>query len=166
MKIATIFATIIFLIVVTVAFVRGVEFTQGCYGYLERGANSNTVELAERSLTTAVDFLNQRGLTTGYTSVVYRTPDEDIGFFYENLTAALEELRSVPSEATQLERSNVLMKLRETLTVDGSDGEKLIVPDGLSRYPHNGKFALFGLLSFVAAGIGWMVVGSDPRSRW
>ena len=84
--------------------VRGIQFDRGASGYLKRAADANTVELAETQLRIAVDYIEQKNLTEGYTSIIYRTPDEDVGFWYTNLKISLEELRALDSTSTVLER--------------------------------------------------------------
>jgi hypothetical protein len=102
----------------TTGIVKSVNLTQNCTGYLERASNSNTVETAMFELERSIKYLEDNNLTTGYTSIFYRTPDEDIGFWYKNLKDSYIELSKVDSNTTSLEKSNLLMKLRETL-MDG-----------------------------------------------
>ena len=142
-----IFLALLSLSVFTVVTVKSIQLKQNCTGYLERAASANTVEEANVQLTKAIDYLEARELTTGYTSVLWRTPDEDIAFFYRNLKASQSELSKVDSTTTALERTNVLMKLRETL-MDSYDGSDVITcPDGLSLYPNNTSW---GILMWLA----------------
>ena len=124
-----------------------------CGGHIKRAADANTVELAMQEMKTVIAYLEARGMTSGYTSVLYRTPDEDVGFWYQNLKASLGELEKITPETTQLERSNILIKLRETLL---DHGQSIIVtdPSGISIFPNNVSYAWFGLLSLVAAIVG------------
>jgi hypothetical protein len=79
-------------------------------------------------------------------------PDEDIGYWYNNLLAAKNELDSLPTEATPLEKTNVLMKLRETLTDSGQQGKSaLVCPAGISRCPYNGLIAIILGFSLILA---------------
>jgi hypothetical protein len=127
----------------------GINFTQNCGGYFERAANANTIELATREMSYGVEWMEYKDFKKGYTSVLWRTPDEDIGYWYTNMTASLAELKTTKSDATPLERSNVLMKLRESLIKHGDNGESLTVPEGISVYPNNTAFFLWGWLSFI-----------------
>ena len=52
---------------------------------------------------------------------------------------------------SQFEKTNVLMKLRETLTDNGESGTKLTYPTGLMFYPNN-------LLWGIVRGIGILCV--------
>jgi hypothetical protein len=121
-----------------------VHFEQRCGGYLSRAARANTIELAERELARAVDYMERAGLSSGYTSVLWRTPDEDIGFWRANMEAALLDLPTTDPATTPLEKSNVLMKLRESITGTGSGGDYLIVPP-------NALFFWWGWISGVVA---------------
>ena len=145
--------TILALSIFGVVIVKDITLEQNCTGYLKRAADANTIETASKQLEKAIDYLVDNNLTTGYTSVLWKTPDEDIEFWYNNLKSAQLELSKVDSTTSTLEKTNILMKLRETLIDNGEDGEKLIVPPGLSRYPHN---LLFGLLQWLA---GFILIG-------
>jgi hypothetical protein len=127
--------------------IKDIEFNRNCGGYLERAANANTVEIAEKELNTAINYLENKGLKSGYTSIFWTSPDEDIGYWYENLKASLNELREVDANASKLERSNILIKLRETLIDNGSKRSSLTVPPGISIYPNNMLFFWWGLIT-------------------
>lgn len=138
--------------------VKTIQFDQACGGYLKRAADANTVELGMRELKVALDYAEANRLTSGYTSILWNTPDEDVGFWYRNLKASAEELAVVSPETSQLERTNVLMKLRETLLDNGEKGTRITVPDGISVYPHNATFALFGSLSLLCLIVGIVLI--------
>ena len=85
---------------------------------------------------------------------------EDVGFWYQNLKASLGELEQVSSTATQLEKSNLLIKLRETLLDQGKEGISITSPDGISRFPLNTAYAIAGIIFFVlfiVGGIGTII---------
>lgn len=126
-----------------------IQYDRNCGGHLKRAADANTVELARTELETSLKYLEANNMTSGYTSVFYTTPDEDIGFWYTNLNASLGELNAVRAEASPLERSNLLMKLRETLL----DKDKINDPTGISIYPHNTGLALWLILASLFCAI-------------
>lgn len=142
---------------------RGIVFDQNCGVYLKRAADANTVETAKAELEKSIKYLEDNNLTSGYTSVLYRTPDEDIEFFYKNLKASYAELSKVDSTTTSLEKTNMLMKLRETLLDSGEKGQKLTCPDGISKYPLNGLFALLTIVAiiFIIVGIVALIIEFD-----
>jgi preprotein translocase subunit SecF len=119
-------------------------------GRMERAANANTVELAIGEMETVVYNIEKNGLTRGYTSISFPGPSEDVEFWYKNMNDSLKELKSIDSNATQLEKSDILMKLRETLKNSGSEGrEEITVPEGISRYPYNTLYMVWGIFSVL-----------------
>ncbi len=119
-----------------------VEFNQNCTGYLKQAADANTIELAIDRLDKAIEYAEIKNLTDGYTSVLWKTEDENIGFWYKNLKASRVELEKALN-SSQMEQTNVLMKLRETLTDNNENGTYITYPDGLWKYPNNMEFAIF-----------------------
>lgn len=136
------------LVTLAVCFVKDIQFDQGCAGFLKQAADANSVELAEKQLGLAIDYIEKNGLTSGYTSVIYKTEDENIGFWYENLKTCQKELSETKGNST-LENTNVLMKLRESLTDESEKGTMLTIPPGLYLYPHNAVFMVVGTISFI-----------------
>jgi hypothetical protein len=126
------------------------QFDKYVGGHLKRAANSNTVELATIELERAINYIEQKNLTHGSTYILFDTPDKDISFWYNNLTSSLDELKKVKSDTSQLEKTNLLMKLRESVTDQNSDGgTEVVIPPGISIYPHNLLFAICGWLSLI-----------------
>lgn len=133
---------------------KGISMKQNCTGYLKRAADANTVETAKEQLQKSITYLEANNLTSGYTSVLWQTPDEDISFWYKNLKASENELEKIDSTTSSLEKSNVLMKLRETLLDNGKNGDSLTAPNGLSVYPNNGMWGvLMCLASLIILGL-------------
>lgn len=126
--------------------IKDVSMNQNCTGYLKRAADANTVETAKEQLQKSIQYLESNNLTKGYTSVLWKTPDEDIEFWYKNLKASESELMKVDSTTSSMEKTNLLMKLRETLL---DNGDKLTVPNGLSRYPNNGMWGILTCLAML-----------------
>ena len=85
---------IISLIIPTILIVKSIKFTQECSGYLKQAADANTVELAIERIDHAIDYIESHNLTSGYTSVLYNTEDENIGFWYDNIKACQKELKA------------------------------------------------------------------------
>ena len=131
--------------------VRNIQFKQNCSGYLKQAADANTPELALDCLNKALVYVEKNHLTYGYTSVMYNTEDENIEFWYTNLKACQKELKAC-IDGTQLEKSNVLMKVRESLTDEGEKGTKLTIPSGIAKFPLNLPFAILNVLSTIVLG--------------
>lgn len=127
--------------------VKAIQFTQGCGGHIKRAANAGTVGLAENELSRAAAYAEKKGLTNGFTSVLYRTPSDDVGFWYANIAASLAELRKVKEDTPQLERSNLLIKLRETLTDSGKESQRVVAPGGISIHRSNALYFWWLLVS-------------------
>lgn len=140
--------------IMTTCTVKNIQFNRNCEGYLKRAADANTVETAKAELEKAIAYMDAKNLKVGYTSVIYTSPSEDVEFWYKNISASYKELGLIDSTSSQLEKSNMLMKLRETLLDDSSEGTDVTVPDGISRYPDN---TLWGLLMWLA---GFLFLGA------
>jgi hypothetical protein len=139
---------------------KSVLLNQNCIGYLKRAADANTVETAKEQLQKSIQYLEVNNLTKGYTSVLWQTPDEDVEFWYKNLKASERELMKVDSTTSSMEKTNLLMKLRETLLDNSKEGDSLTVPIGLSRYPNNGMWGILTLLAtlIITGVIIWIFV--------
>ena len=134
--------------------ILSVSLDQNCLGHFKRAADASTIETAEAELGIGLAYLEEKNLTTGYTSVLWKTPDEDIKFWYENIKSAKNELNSLPKNSSSMEKSNMLIKLRETLLDHGNKGsESITCPDGISRYPNNLFFALSLMGSLIVLGL-------------
>jgi hypothetical protein len=147
-----------------VVIVKGIQFDRGCEGYLKRAADANTVQMAKEQLAIAISYADEHNLTKGFTSVIYTTPDEDVGFWYNNLKASHAELSAVTEDTSQLEKTNILMKLRETLLDDGEKGTDVTIPSGISVFPNNMAYGIWGIFSGILAlfgGLGLFIVMND-----
>jgi len=138
--------------------VKEIQFDRNVEGYLKRAADANTIPLAEEQLAVALKHIESHGMTSGYTSVIYRTPNEDVGFWYKNLAVSMMELKSVKSTASQLEKSNMLMKLRETLLDDNEGDSNVTFPPGISVFPNNLAYAFFLAFSCLFAFLGSILI--------
>ena len=138
----------------TLRTINSITYGIDCGGHIKRAADANTVEMAKKELRTVLDYLEQREMTKGYTSTLYQTPDEDVAFWYTNLSQSYKELEQVNEKTTALEKSNLLIKLRETLLDQGENGINITQPSGISIFPKNGGYAIFGWIGAVLACLG------------
>lgn len=151
----------LFAVLCAYIFFLNIQFDRKCEGHLKRAAYANTIEVAKKELAMAINYMEKEGLTSGYTSILYTTPDEDVGFWYENIKSAYQELEQVNPDATQLEKTNVLMKLRETLM----DGNSVTVPSGIYKHPNNFVYVgLFGLFCVFFMIGGFLLVGEIKKA--
>lgn len=147
-----------------------IQYDRHIKGFLKQAADANTSELAEKKLLQAMKMMDAMGLCNGsneetaeypldhapttysedcYTSVLWRTPDEDVGFWRTNIQATYDDVHTMTPEdrADNLTESNQLMKVRETLLDHGNNGDLVTAPEGISVYPHNTLFFWWGFLS-------------------
>lgn len=136
--------------ILTFTIVKSVSLKTNCIEYLKLTADANTVDMATQQLQKAIHYLEANNLTTGYTSILWNTPDEDIEFWYKNLKASESELLKVDGTTSSMEKTNLLMKLRETIIENGSKGDSVTFPDGLSRYPNNLGWAVLNSCALIS----------------
>lgn len=136
---------ILSLLIIGFRVLNTIKFRYNCTEYIERAADANTVESASKELGVAIKYLEENNITKGYTSVMFDSPKDDVGFWYNNLKSCEKDLIDISNDttSTMLEKSNVLLRLRETLL----DGKGVSVPQGVSRYPNN---TIWGVL-FVSS---------------
>lgn len=136
------------------AIYKSIVFDVNCADYLKLAADANNLDIAEKHLTTAITYLESKGLTSGDTRLWVYSPKNDIGLWYENLRAAQAQLREKVEEGyTELEQSNLLMKLRETLL---DENGSVTSPLFISFVPnHSETFwtLVFVWLLWVACGV-------------
>ena len=128
------------IIVYGVAIIKTVRMNVNCINYFEMAADANSVEIAEKHLTAGINYLEANNITQGSTGIIFHKPTNNIGFWYENLKSAQEQLIEMNQREnlTELEESNALMKLRETLL--DSEGH-VTHPSMISFVPgHSGWF--------------------------
>ena len=123
-------------------------FEMNCSMFLKRAADAATPAIAGESLDQALGYIEAHRLTTGFTSVIWRTPNEDIGFWYRNIRSARGVINELSPHSSLLEQSNVLIRVREVLT-DHNEVTFVTVPSGISIYPHNQAYLIWGFLSGV-----------------
>lgn len=141
-------------------------FNKEVTGRLKRAADANTVDIAETEMGAVIHYLEANGITSGSTSIIWDTPNNDVGFWYNNLKAALGELESIPENATKVEKTNTLMKLRETIL----DNLEVTQPEFIEIYPHVifwrllTSGAVIGIVISIAV-LAWSFLISPPRRR-
>lgn len=138
--------------------VAGIRFEIAVEGYLKRAADSNTIEIAEKELDKAINNIESKGWTRGSTHVLWETPVTDVQFWYNNLKTSREELKRLSPEATSLEKSNMLIKLRETLLDHGEKGDYVTTPLGISLHPNNTMYFMWIIGSIFIIAISIIVI--------
>lgn len=131
-----------------VGIVNTIQMDANCIGYFEMAADANSVELAEKHLSSGIKYLEENDLTEGSTKIFINKPTYDIGLWYENLKSAqsqLQELKTMDN-LTELEESNALMKLRETLL---DSGGYVTHPSMISFYPSHVSWFWWMILGWL-----------------
>ena len=146
----------------TYTIVAGMSFDANCGDYLRLAADANNIDTAEERITTAIEYLEEKGLTSGHTKIINYYPKNDIGMWYDNLKTAQTQLQEIQSrEYTELEESNMLMKLRETILDD--DGH-LTAPLGIGIADNFSVICWLNILLWVPCwfiGVILIYVGTD-----
>jgi len=145
-----IFFLILALAILGACFYKRVQLNQNCTGYLKRAADANSIEMAKKQLDIAINFLEAERITHGYTSVWYKTPDEDISYWYQNLKSCQQDLNDSTRISSVDGEKLTLLKLRQTLLDQGEKGDKVTYPKGLAYYPNNLNW---GAARVVAVGV-------------
>ena len=127
------------------AIIKTIDMNAECIGYLEMVADANSVDLAEKHLSKAIEYLEENNLKYGSTGIIFHTPGNNIEFWYENLKSAQIQLQEFESES-ELEESNILMKLRETLLDEAGD---VTHPNMISFYPNHVFWFWFLVLGWL-----------------
>ena len=149
-------ATLAFGAWLTVRIVKDVQFDLNCTQFLKRAANASTIDLAKEDLSKAISYAEKKHLTEGVVSILFHQPKNDVGYWYQNMLQAYSELDNLSENASSLEKSNVLMRVREALTDQTDSGVSVTVPDGIEIYPHNVAYFWWMLISLILSVIFWM----------
>ena len=145
----TIICVVFLVIFITVMIIKGISFDLNCKAYIKRAAEASNVEMAKEELSKAIDYAESNNLTEGIVSIFLKNPTNDIGFWYNNMKAAYQELENLPEETSALEKTNVLMKLRESLTDRDNGNTEVTHPTGISIYPNNVLYFWWGMASII-----------------
>lgn len=127
------------------------EWGINCTGRLKRAADASSIELATKELDVAINYIEKKGMTKGNTSIFFEVPSNDLEYWYTNLCTTREELKALKPNSSDFEKSNMLMKLRETLLDHSDKGESVTHPSCLSLYPNQWLSVAFVALWGIAA---------------
>lgn len=116
-------------------------FDRDCESYLKLAGDAPTVEKADAFLGKAIAHLERAGKTSGNSAVIFKTPTNDVGIWFGQLSGAKQTTEAIIAKAeavTQLERDNALMKIREVVLDDkgGETGTAVTLPAHISIVPH------------------------------
>ena len=141
-------------------------FDEECAEYIGAAVTSTNIDSSISDLESAISFAEENELTEGYTSIFGSPPGEDVSRWYDSMVDVrdkLEELRrndfpTVDLVAVDLlkERSFALTKLHLSA-----------YPKGISVFPHNTLFLLWGVISGLGA-VGFCIAYQllKPTNEW
>lgn len=92
----------------------------------------------------ALLYLQSHNLTSGYTTIVIRSPSEDISIFYDGIFKKFQysqKLASLPPEEIKQYQEYVVNKNLATTQIKE--------PEGISIYPYNGIYFVWMLISIL-----------------
>jgi len=123
------------------------QFNRGCADYLKLAGDASTIEAANGFLGQALAYMETTGKTSGNSSLIFKKPLSDVGIWYKQTKDAkgvLEGIIAKGDEATGTEKSNALLKVRETVL----DGTSVTYPPHIALYP-GGSYAVAVILWWV-----------------
>ena len=129
--------------------IKDIQFARDCTTHIQSAVDADNVEMAKDELSKAIQYAEENNLTEGIVSIFFEQAKNDIGVWYKNMKTAYEELESLSEDATDDEKTNVLMQLRENLTTQGQNGRFVTVPEGIIVYPNNVAYFWWGMISFI-----------------
>jgi hypothetical protein len=139
------------------------KFRVGCEDYLKLAGDAPTIERATEFLGKAVNYLEEKRLTSGNSAFLFPIPRKDVGIWYSQLKSAyeveknlVEQAKVNPDSVSQLTRDNALMKIREVVLDEGSHGTIVTAPANIVVYPYQRLFLLWYIISFLLAAIFWL----------
>jgi hypothetical protein len=126
-----------------------------------RAADSTfSVDVAQAKLGLVITFLESRGVgeISGSTSLFVPSPDEDIGAWYVRLKGANNLLQSLDENSTQEQEDAAMMAMYRATSRPGHL-HNVYVPEGISVYPNNWAYAMWGFISLPWAIVGLTLTG-------
>ena len=154
-----IICTIIFGAWATLRIVKGISFDINCHAYIHRAAGATDIETAKVELTKAIEYIEENNLTEGTVSIFLKNPKNDVGFWYDTLKCAYKELDTFSEDTTQLEKTNYLMRMRESFLEIG-------LPHGISIYPNNVLYFWWSMLSLISAAVFYFLSDIAYVNNW
>ncbi len=146
--------------------VRWYDYKTGCSDYLKLAGDAPNIEMASQFLDRAVNYVESTGRTSGNSAYIFQTPENDLGIWYNKMKGAqqtthdlIAQVKRDPNSASQLVRDNALMKIREVVLDNGSQGgTKVTQPSNISVYPNQWLFLIGWAFTLIGAILCWFLV--------
>lgn len=139
--------SLVVIIIVSVSMWYG--FKSNCGDYLKLAGDAPTVEKANVFLGKAINYLEQKDKTSGNSAFIFRTPANDVGIWYGQLTGAKAIADSLIKNGTSLEKSNALMKIRETVLDQGEKGTVVTLPTKIASFPYQWPMLIWWIVTVL-----------------
>ena len=149
LKTMMVISLIYFLAWIGVRAIADYNFEANCESHLIKAASTNDIEVAKLELNKSIEYLDNHNLDNGQISIISEAPANNIKLWYDNLNVSLNELSLIQPSSTQLEKLDILSKLRNSLIETNRNVTKVIRPEGIEVYPFNKILCLWGFFSFV-----------------
>lgn len=133
-------------------------FYKNCESYIRNSMNTASIDIAKSELEHAISYLEKNNLTSGRTSIVTSKLHNDIGYFYKNLKKQYDFLdHKCKNSLTEVNIQNILKEYEDNLHSRTANGVKTLIPEGISIYPSNTVFCIWGTMSFITLVISFIL---------
>lgn len=150
---------ILFIGCLGVRIVKKVSYDLNCNSYLQRAASASDIDVAKVELGKALSYIEEHNLTQGNTSILLKNPMNDVTFWYNTLKDTYNQLENFPEDATVLEKSNFLIRMRESFIQIG-------VPNSISIYPNQLFYFWWTILSVAGAIVFFILRDIANKHDW
>lgn len=157
------------LAIIIISPVSNYMFNRACGDYLKLAADAPTVERANGFLGTALVYMERRGMTHGNSAFVFQKPSTDVGVWYGQVKGAKTTLESIIAKgdgASQLEKDNALIKVREVLLDQGDSGTAVTLPVHINLFPSQGLYFAMLWLTIGLIVLGVIIIWLGYRSSY
>lgn len=156
MKVLATICIISLLLVSIFSIVWWYDFKNECEDYLKLTGDAPTIEKADMFLEKALNYIERKKMTNGNSAFLFRTPQNDVGIWYYQIKGAkettnglLKKIKQDPSSATQLEKDNALMKIREVVLDNSEKGTKVTIPLHITWFPSQILILFWWIISVI-----------------
>lgn len=167
-KTITFLGAVSLVVVIIFSVIRWYSLKVGCTDYLKLSADAPNIQKADDFLDKALEYLERKNLTKGNSAYLFHAPSNDVGIWYEQIKGAKETTKDIlerDSSVSQLEKDNSLMKVREVILDEGSDGTQVTMPVHLDTFPYQWLFLLWWIFTIIILIVG-AIVWKYQYEKW
>lgn len=126
---------------------------------LNRVSQALDTNTANAELSKAIHYLEENQITEGSTSILWDTPSENVGLWFNRLKQVQSELENVKNANTS-DKNITLIKIRGSLL---NSEKKVIIPEGLSRFPHNTLWCFLTFFGIISGLLGIVFISNKNK---